>query len=74
VSIIELRLPKPSVITMIIRSGETFVPASDSQIRAGDELLIVTTRSLRDITERRLRAVHRAGPLAHWLGEKGRRR
>jgi len=74
VSILELRLPKPSIITMIIRDGQTFVPASDTQIRAGDELLIVTTRTLRDTTERRLRAVHRAGPLAHWLGETGRHR
>jgi cell volume regulation protein A len=74
VSILELRLPKPSVVTMIIRDKQTFVPASDTQIRAGDELLIVTTRSLRDTTERRLRAVHRRGPLAHWHGETGRRR
>jgi cell volume regulation protein A len=74
VSILELRLPKPSVVTMIIRGSQTFVPASDTQIRGGDELLIVTTRSLRDTTERRLRAVHRAGPLAHWHGEMGRRR
>ncbi|HVT22548.1 MAG TPA: potassium/proton antiporter [Mycobacteriales bacterium] len=74
VSILELRLPKPSVVTMIIREAQTFVPAADTRIHAGDELLIVTTRTQRDTTERRLRAVHRRGPLAHWLGESGRRR
>jgi cell volume regulation protein A len=62
--IVELRLPKPSVITMIIRDGHTFVPDSNTLIRPGDEILIVTTRRRRDATERRLRAVHRRGPLA----------
>jgi cell volume regulation protein A len=72
VSILELRLPKPSVVTMILRGEETFVPSADTQLRAGDEILIVTTRTQRDVTERRLRAVHRRGPLARWHGETGR--
>ena len=45
VSIIELRLPDPSVVTLIIRDGRTFVPTADTQLRVGDELLIVTTRT-----------------------------
>jgi cell volume regulation protein A len=71
VSVLELRLPDPSVVTLIIRDGHTFVPGRDTQFRAGDELLIVTTRRARDATERRLRAVSRGGRLASWLKEAG---
>jgi len=71
VSVLELRLPEPSVITLIIRDGHTFVPAAATQLRTGDELLIVTTRRTRDDTERRLRAVSRGGRLATWLHEPG---
>jgi cell volume regulation protein A len=71
VSIVELRLPDPGVVTLIIREGRTFVPTEDTQLRAGDELLIVTTRTRRESTERRLRAVSRRGPLAHWFDEFG---
>jgi cell volume regulation protein A len=71
VSIIELRLPEPSVVTLIIRGERTFVPDADTQLYAGDELLVVTTRTRRSATERRLRAVSRRGPLAHWFDEYG---
>jgi cell volume regulation protein A len=71
VSVIELRLPDPSVITLIIRDGRSFVPSPDTRLETGDELLIVTTRKRRDLAERRLRAVNRRGPLAHWFDEFG---
>jgi len=71
VSIIELRLPDPSVVTLIIREGRTFVPTDDTQLKVHDEVLIVTTRTRREATERRLRAVSRRGPLAHWFDEYG---
>jgi cell volume regulation protein A len=71
VTVLELRLPDPSVVTLIIRDGHTFVPGRDTQFRTGDELLIVTTRRARDATERRLRAVSRGGRLASWLKETG---
>jgi cell volume regulation protein A len=71
VSLVELRLPEPSVITLIVRDGRTFVPNSDTQLRLGDQLLIVTTRLQREATERRLRAVGRRGPLARWFNEHG---
>ncbi len=71
VSITELRLPDPSVVSLIIREGRTFVPSAETQLMAGDELLIVTTRTKRDATKRRLRAVSRRGPLAHWFDEYG---
>ncbi|MGB3895834.1 potassium/proton antiporter [Mycolicibacter sinensis] len=71
VSVLELRLPDPSVITLIIRKGDTFVPQPDTRITAGDELLIVTTSKTRASAERRLRAVSRRGKLAHWFDEYG---
>lgn len=71
VSVIELRLPEPSVLNLIIRDGHSFVPSADTQLRTGDELLIVTTRKRREIAERRLRAVSRRGPLAYWFDEYG---
>ena len=71
VTIRELALPTPSVVTLIIREGKTFVPAPQTQLRTADEMLIVTTRHQRDSAERRLRAVSRGGRLAHWLGEYG---
>ena len=71
VTVLELRLPDPSVITLIIRDGHTFVPQPDTRIRAGDELLIVTTPKTRTAAERRLRAVSRRGKLAYWFDEFG---
>jgi potassium/hydrogen antiporter len=71
VMVLELRLPDPSVITLIIRDGHTFVPQPDTRIAAGDELLIVTTPKTRAATERRLRAVSRRGKLAYWFDEYG---
>jgi potassium/hydrogen antiporter len=71
VSVIELRLPDPSVLTLIIRDGHSFVPSPDTRLETGDELLIVTTRKRRELAERRLRAVNRRGPLAYWFDEYG---
>jgi potassium/hydrogen antiporter len=71
VTILELRLPDPAVITLIIRDGHTFVPIPDTRIETGDELLIVTTSKTRPAAESRLRAVSRRGKLAHWFDEYG---
>ncbi len=71
VTVRELRLPDPSVITLIIRDGHTFVPQPDTRIAIGDELLIVTTTKTRAAAERRLRAVSRRGRLAYWFDEYG---
>jgi cell volume regulation protein A len=71
VSVLELRLPDPSVITLIIRDGHTFVPQPETRIEIGDELLIVTTTKTRTAAERRLRAVSRRGKLAYWFDEYG---
>ncbi|WP_197379214.1 potassium/proton antiporter [Mycolicibacterium mengxianglii] len=71
VTVLELRLPDPSVITLIIRDGHTFVPLPDTRIETGDELMIVTTSRTRAAAERRLRAVSRRGKLAYWFDEYG---
>ncbi|MGV9801114.1 potassium/proton antiporter [Mycobacterium sp. NPDC003449] len=71
VTILELRLPDPAVITLIIRAGHTFVPLPDTRIAVGDELLIVTTSKTRAAAESRLRAVSRRGKLAYWFDEYG---
>jgi len=71
VTVLELRLPDPSVITLIIRDGQPFVPERETWIEIGDEVLIVTTSATREAAERRLRAVSRRGRLAHWFDEYG---
>ncbi len=71
VTVLELRLPDPSVITLIIRAGRSFVPQPVTRLQIGDELLIVTTTATRESAERRLRAVSRRGKLAYWFDEYG---
>jgi cell volume regulation protein A len=66
VEIGELRLPRHTVVTLIIRGDEPFNPAPRERIRSGDELLVVTPSASRELTEERLRAVGRSGRLARW--------
>ncbi|MEO3875302.1 potassium/proton antiporter [Nonomuraea sp. B12E4] len=71
VEIFELRLPAGAAVTLVVRDGKSFVPATTTRIRANDQLLLVTTAVCRDQVERRLRAVSRRGKLAGWYGERG---
>ncbi|MEV4637231.1 potassium/proton antiporter [Actinoplanes sp. NPDC049548] len=71
VHIDELRLPAGASVTLVVREGAGFVPGPDTRLRTGDSLLIVATADVRDIAERRLRAVSRRGRLARWFGEDG---
>ncbi|GIM96363.1 potassium/proton antiporter [Paractinoplanes toevensis] len=68
----ELRLPAGASVTLVVRDGAGFVPGPDTRLRTGDALLIVATAAVRDVAERRLRAVSRRGRLARWFGEDGR--
>ena len=70
----ELRLPRGSSVSMVIRDGETIVPERRTVLRHGDDLLVVTPRRLREQTEERLRQVSAHGRLAQWLGRRDRRR
>jgi NhaP-type Na+/H+ and K+/H+ antiporter len=72
VEIFELRLPAQANIALIVRDGKGFVPRPTTTLRTGDRLLIVASAAVREQTERRLRAVSRAGKLAGWYGEHGR--
>ncbi|NMO55820.1 potassium/proton antiporter [Actinoplanes sp. TBRC 11911] len=72
VHIDELRLPVGASVTLVVRDGAGFVPGPDTRLRTGDAMLIVTTAAVRDVAERRLRAVSRRGRLARWFGEDGR--
>ncbi|UQA91547.1 potassium/proton antiporter [Streptomyces halobius] len=71
VAVFELRLPPPTMLTLIVRGGVTIVPRQDTVLRTGDELLLITTPKVREAAERRLRAVGRRGKLARWFGEQG---
>ncbi|WP_026152050.1 potassium/proton antiporter [Actinopolyspora halophila] len=71
VTVLELQLPEPSVLALVIREYGVFVPQPESRVEEGDQLLIVTTTAKREVTERRLRAVGRRGKLAYWFGEYG---
>jgi potassium/hydrogen antiporter len=67
----ELRLPAGAALSLLVRDGQGMVPGPDTRLRRGDQLLVVTTSPARAGTERRLRAVGRAGRLAGWFGEGG---
>ena len=62
----ELRLPRGASVSLVVRDGEPFVPHRTARIERGDDLLVVTTRSVREQTERRLHDVARHGRLAGW--------
>ncbi|HET6153412.1 MAG TPA: potassium/proton antiporter [Marmoricola sp.] len=66
VEVAELRLPKGSSVSLIVRDGTTMVPQDRTVLRRGDELLVVTARKDRESTEVRLRAVSHGGRLAQW--------
>jgi cell volume regulation protein A len=71
VEIYELRLPSTVNLALIVREGAGFVPEPTTVLLSGDRLLIVAPAAARERTERRLRAVSRAGKLAGWFGEHG---
>ncbi|MFD0692168.1 potassium/proton antiporter [Actinomadura fibrosa] len=71
VEIFELRLPAGASVTLVVRNGSSFVPENTTPLQAGDTLLVVATDEVREIAERRLRAVSRRGKLAGWFGETG---
>jgi cell volume regulation protein A len=70
----ELRLPQGASVSLIIRGGSSMVPERRTVLRAGDDVLVVTPRKLREATEGRLRQVSENGRLAQWLGDPSRER
>jgi cell volume regulation protein A len=66
VEVFELSLPEGAAVTLVIREGRAFVPRESTPLRAGDDVILVTTEQVRGTVERRLRAVSRHGRLAGW--------
>jgi cell volume regulation protein A len=71
VEVFELRLPEGAAVTLVVRGGKGFVPAGNTAIRRGDQLLIVATAESRNRVERRVRSVSRHGRLAGWTEPEG---
>lgn len=67
VEVAELRLPRGTSVSLVVRGDESFTPTLQTAIKRGDDLLVVTRRADREATERRLQAVSRGGRLAGWL-------
>jgi cell volume regulation protein A len=74
VEIVELSLPVGAAVTLVVRGGSSLVPRPSTVIQVGDDLLLVTTESVRSEVERRLRAVSRGGRLADWKTPRRRPR
>ena len=78
VEVFELRLPAGANVTLIVRGGKGFVPAPQTPLRHGDQLLIVATSGTRLAAERRVRQVSKLGRLAGWnakdLGKASKRK
>ena len=66
VEVHELRLPRDTVISLVIRDGTPFAPSAQTPLHTGDELLIVTPTRFRVQVEERLREVGQDGRLARW--------
>ncbi|MBP2324028.1 cell volume regulation protein A [Kibdelosporangium banguiense] len=67
----ELRLPPGATVSLVTRNGSAFTPEPTTRLQTHDHILIVATRQARAATERRIRAVDRAGKFARWRGEQG---
>lgn len=66
VEVFELRLPQGANVTLVVRDDKGFVPAGNTVIRRGDQLLIVATAESKTPAEKRVRAVSQHGRLAGW--------
>lgn len=67
----ELRLPVGATVSLLVRGGVGHTPAPSTRLQDKDQLLVVATELVRTETERRIRAVDRAGRFARWRGETG---
>ncbi len=62
----QLRLPTGATVSLVVREERAFTPDGETRLREGDQFLVVTTRAVRERTERRIRAVDRGGALVRW--------
>ncbi|CAI9402161.1 MULTISPECIES: potassium/proton antiporter [Aestuariimicrobium] len=68
VSVRELRLPKDTVVSLIIRDETPFAPTGRDRLEVGDEMMIMTPTQHRAKVEVRLTEIGRGGRLARWNG------
>lgn len=66
----EIGLPDGAVVSLIVRGDTAIAPDVHTRIRAGDQVLFVTTEEARAATEERIRAIVRSGRLARWLEDR----
>jgi cell volume regulation protein A len=65
----ELGLPEGAVVSLIVRDDQAIAPDEHSRLRAGDQVLVVTTEEARAAADARMRAVAQRGRLARWREE-----
>jgi len=65
--VVELGLPDGAVVALVVRDGRGLAPDVHTRLRAGDQVLVVTTEEARVAAEKRILAVSRRGRLARWL-------
>lgn len=70
VEIQELRLPQDCNVALIVREGHGFVPATNTLLRRGDQLLVIAPSVHRSAAQKRLYAVSREGRLAGWTRQR----
>ena len=70
----QLRLPRESTVSLVLRNGASVLISGNLRLQSGDQLLVVAPEKVLRATERRLHAVGRGGALANWFGEDGRPR
>jgi cell volume regulation protein A len=66
----ELRLPRGATVSLVVRDQEAFTPSMETRLRERDQLLVVTTASVRGAAEDRIRDVDLRGRLARWSGRR----
>lgn len=64
----DLRLPKGSVVSLVVRENTQIVPDLHTRLRIGDQLLVVSSEDSTRRATQRLRALSERGRLAEWLG------
>ena len=67
--VMEIGLPDGAVVALVVRGDRAIAPDVNTRVRAGDQLLIVTTQDARVATEDRVRSVSRGGRLVRWLDD-----
>ncbi len=67
----EIGLPTGAVVSLVVRGDVALVPDTNTRLREGDRILIVTTEEARGPAEARVQALAQHGRLAGW--REGRR-